>query len=140
MTPDDAAAEATRLVAEFDDAQLMSAEGQARWHPVMLDVLRRVRDRLPPVVADLLARAPDSPPGLEDTGSEREALWTSIAEDRMGETPRGAATRAALYLFYPFDPADQDGAAWTFCRHYCRAGLPVDVLETVIREHRTKAR
>jgi hypothetical protein len=123
---------ANRLTAHLGD-QACSVEGNARWHAVMLDALRRVRHHLPPVASDLVARAPASQPlTFEETGAERTALWESIRGDRLGDTASGAATRATLFLFYPFDESSQDGTPFLFTWFYCLAGLPVEALEAAV--------
>ena len=134
MDDPEASAVADRLTAPLGH-QAYSIEGEARWHAVMLEALRRVRHLLPPVVSDLVARAPASQPlTLEETGAERTALWESIRCDSLGDTSPGAATRAALFLFYPHDHANQDGTPWLFTWFYCRAGLPVEALDAAVRE------
>jgi hypothetical protein len=132
MEDAEARAFAHQLTAGFDD-ELESVEGHARWHPVMLAALRDVRHLLPDGLATHLDAAPETPPTLAETESQRKALWNSIKGSRGEVTPRVAATRAILFLFYPYDDTGQDGAAWLFTWFYCRAGLPIDALEAAVR-------
>jgi hypothetical protein len=91
-----------------------------RAHPAHLPA--RVLEWLPELANGSAAPTPRQ---AEDI---RCVLWQGLAEDQMGETPRGAALRAAIFAFSDW-PSDEvhDGIAM-FIDFASMAGIPAHTL------------
>ena len=64
----------------------------------------------------------------------RAGTWAILGKDSLGETPKGAAIRAALFFISEPDP--QDGPLDTvsiFASFALKAGVPQSALETAFR-------
>jgi len=98
------------------------------------DALSAVRSQLPEAAREQLAkRGPELPPDT-DLVVARAALWTAIREDSLGNTPEGAAVRAALFAFYPPEADGPTDAVGLFCEFFVAAGLPESVLVQAFHE------
>ncbi len=117
-------------------ADFESAAELSRAHQFALDTLLSVRPHLPPLVRTVLEGLGPNPPRWSASKNARALLWHSIKTDSMGDTPGGAATRAALFVF-PDDEsaANASDVIWYFCMFYCRAGLPEHALVTEFHRH-----
>ena len=115
---------------ESTAADFASAAELPRAHQFVREALLSVRTQLPPTVEAVLDRIGAHAPAWKDSVPERVCLWQSIESDQMGQTPAGAATRAALFAF-PSDIGTDHNAGDVisyFTMYYCRAQLPENSL------------
>lgn len=118
---------ADRLI-ESTDVDLDSRAEWERAQRFFYSVLRAVHSRLPVVAQQQLeSRGPDLPPAAA-LETARVALWRSIEADPMGDTPEGAAVRAALFAFFPPEKDGPLDAIALFCTFFVTAGLPESTL------------
>jgi len=127
---------ASRLM-EATSADFGSSDQLRRAHEFVWETLRAVRDALPPLVAETLDHFGANTPSWKESEKERKALWNSIAGDRMGTKPAGAATRAALFAFRDGDDVElnADDVIRHFEMFYSRAGLSPDTLASIFRRY-----
>jgi hypothetical protein len=99
------------------------------------ETLLAVYGLLPGIAQEQLSRRGPALPIEDDLEALRVALWSAIEDDSMGYTPRGAAVRATLFAFYSHEEDGPLDAIATFCRFFCRAGLPEGVLVDAFHQH-----
>lgn len=87
------------------------------------EALCTVKERLPTAVQEQLAKLGSGPASAGALEAARVELWNSIAEDQMGNTPEGSATRAALFAFFPQGTDGPLDSIAYFCNFFQRAGL-----------------
>jgi hypothetical protein len=119
------------MVDEFVDKLIslthVDLDSPSEWlraHLFFYDALSRVHSLLPHEVQKQLSTLGPPMPIASVLDASRVALWNSIEDDSAGNTPEGAAVRAALFAFYL---ADSDGpldAIALFCRFFLHANLP----------------
>jgi len=118
---------ADRLI-ESTNTDLDSRIEWERAQRFFYNALRAVKSRLPLVVQQQLeSRGPNLPPAAE-LDAARVALWRSIEADQMGNTPEGAAVRAALFAFFPPDEDGPLDAIAFFCTFFAKAALSESAL------------
>lgn len=128
----------SNLVEGLFDATVADLDSPSEWKRAQrffYSTLRAVFERLPAPVQEQLRQRGDEPPSPASLEASRVALWRSIDTDRMGSTPAGAATRAALFAFYPPDKSEgpYDSIGY-FCSFFFAAGLPEEALIQAFRE------
>jgi hypothetical protein len=109
-------------------ADLDSVDEWGHAEQFFYETLLAVYGLLPVIAQEQLSHRGPALPSEDELEVLRVALWRAIEDDSMGYTVKGAAVRATLFAF---SPREQDGpldAVTTFCRFFCRAGLPEDVL------------
>jgi hypothetical protein len=115
---------------DSSSANFESPSEWSRTQQFVYDALMAVRSELAPAVRMALEGRGAVAPGVEESASVREAIWNTCGSDSMGQTPSGAAARAALFAFaQPESPQEQPGEwVWYFCKFYTSAGLSEDSL------------
>ncbi len=124
---------ADRLI-ESMNADVDSRVEWERAQRFFYSALRAIKSRLPLVAQQQLeTRGPNLPPAAE-LEAARIALWQSIEADQMGNTPEGAAVRAALFAFFPPEEDGPLDAIAFFCTFFARAALPESALVAAFHE------
>jgi hypothetical protein len=122
------------------DSSGVNFESQSEWPRTQqfeYDALMAVRADLDPAVRAALEVRGASAPALAESVSAREAIWNICGSDSMGQTPSGAAARAALFAFaQPESPQEQPGEwVWYFSMFYTRAGFSEESLRAAFHRH-----
>ena len=113
------------------DSTQADLDSEAEWghaEQFFYETLLAVYGLLPVIAQEQLSHRGPALPSEDELVASRVALWRAIEDDSMGRTPRGAAVRATLFVFYSHEQDGPLDAIAIFCSFFCRAGLPERVL------------